>query len=93
MTTWDDDANMPNKAGEAYMTLYNEEWRSTQTIQPTLEDVDAGVRFRGFLGDYNIQIKRDNKVLGSLQFNLDQDTTFDCIQDVILDILECFIQE
>ena len=69
MNTWDDEANVPNKAGEAYMKLYNEEWRSTQTIQPTIDDIDTGVRFRGFLGDYKIQIKKDNRVWGTIQFS------------------------
>ena len=87
MTTWDEETGSPNKAGEAYIKLYHEEWRSSQNIQP--EDSDF-VEFRGFLGDYSILINRNDQILADLQFNLEQDITFDCVFDPIIDKLNCF---
>ena len=72
--------NTPNKAGEAYVTLYQEEWRSSQTLIPT---DNSRVEFRGFLGDYNVKIKRNNQELAEVQFRLDDDISFQCFSDLL----------
>ena len=87
MTTWDEETSSPNKAGEAYINLYNEEWRSSQNLLP---DSSGFVDFRGFLGDYNILIRKNDQILSDLQFSLDQDITFDCIYDPIINQINCF---
>ena len=86
MTTLDEETGTPNKAGEAYMKLYNEEWRSTQNIQ--LENTDF-VDFRGFLGDYSILIRRNDQILEDFQFSLNHDITFDCVYDIFVDKINC----
>ena len=73
------DDNTPNKAGQAYIKLYQEEWRSSQTLIPT---DNSNVEFRGFLGDYNVKIKKGNQELAEVQFRLDDDISFDCISDL-----------
>ena len=74
------DAHSPNKAGQAYVKLYQEEWRSSQTLIPT---DSSRVEFRGFLGDYIVKIKRGNQELAEVQFRLDDDISFDCISDLL----------
>ena len=83
-----DENNIPNKAGEAYINLYNQQWRSSQLITPTTDS--TSVAFRGFHGDYEVVIKRNSDILGQFNFNLDQDLNFDCIEDLILGSIQCF---
>ena len=72
------------------MDLYHEEWRTNQTITPT---ESSSAKFRGFHGNYEVAIKRDDNILGQFNLNLDKSLTFDCVEDIILGSIECFIQE
>ena len=86
MTTWDDDTKSPNKAGQAYLRLYNEEWRSTGGLSPAAEDTTS---LRGFLGDYRIRILRDDHVLADFQTSLEDNMEIDCIHEVLADQIDC----
>ena len=90
MTTWDEEAMIPNKAGEAYMRLYHEEWRSTGSFRP--KEAEFAV-FRGFIGEYRVKIMRNDQVLTDFTFDLRDDTAVDCMHDIILDQLDCFVEE
>ena len=81
-----DTENSPNKAGQAYINLYHQEWRSDLVLRPTLSDT---VAFRGFQGQYEVRIKRDDLVLARLEFTLEGDRSFDCVADIILDTIIC----
>ena len=81
-----DTENSPNKAGQAYINLYHQEWRSDLVVRPTLSDT---VAFRGFQGQYEVRIKRDDLVLARLEFTLEGDRSFDCVADIILDTIIC----
>ena len=86
MTTWDDDTKRPNKAGEAYLRLYNEEWRSTGSLSPGQDTASV----RGFLGDYRIRILREDHVLADFQTSLGgEDLAIDCIHDIVMDQMDC----
>ena len=81
-----DTDDTPNKAGEAWRQLYHSEWRSDQVITP---DLDTEAAFRGFHGGYNVRIKRLERVLADLEFQLAEDKIFDCISDPILETIDC----
>ena len=74
----------PNKAGLAYINLYHQHWRSSQSLVP---DQTTEASFRGFRGDYSIRIKKDGEVLARIEFPLDGDVTFDCVSQ--LNSLNC----
>ena len=86
MTTWDDSSNSPNKAGEAYMNLYNKEWRTNEIIASS---ISGTLELRGFLGDYTMNILENDVSLGEFQFCLDDSVTIECIKDIILNQIEC----
>ena len=86
MTTWDDDTKSPNKAGQAYLRLYNEEWRSTGSLSPGAEDTAS---LRGFLGDYRIRILRDDHVLADFQTTVKENVEIDCIHELLADKIDC----
>ena len=86
MSTWDDETKSPNKAGQAYLKLYNEEWRSTGSLSPGQEDT---AWLRGFLGDYRIRILRDDHVLADFQTSLEDDIELDCIHEILIDQIDC----
>lgn len=88
MSTWDYDTRRPNKAGEAYMKLYNEKWRSKETIQPHQSDY---VIFRGFDGTYKIQIMENQNILTELDISLTEPMSVDCVKDIVLQNLDCTI--
>ena len=71
--------NTPNKAGEAYVKLYQEEWRSSLTLTP----INNRVEFRGFCGDYNVKIIKGDQQLTEIQFRLEDDISVDCIADLL----------
>ena len=83
MTTYDAVSNVPNKAGEAYIKLYHDDWRTSIVIFPTNSN---SVDFRGFHGDYDIKIMKDWQVVSQLQFNLKDDTVIDCNTDMVCTI-------
>ena len=72
--------NLPNKAGQAYIKLYQEEWRSSQVLLPTDPTTLA---FRGFKGDYTVKIKQKEQELSEIQFKLEDDVSFDCVSDLL----------
>ena len=78
--------NTPNKAGQAYINLYHQEWRSDQVLRPTQSDSAV---FRGFRGGHEMRIKRGDQVLAKMEFTLDGDRTFDCVADIILETIIC----
>ena len=89
MTEVDHVSETPNKAGDAYINLYHNDWRSSQTLQPT-----TASEFRGFMGDYNINIKKGGQTIETITFNLNQDTVIDCtLLDPLSNELICGIQE
>ena len=69
----------PNKAGLAYINLYHEEWRSSQLLVP---DQQTEAAFRGFRGDYSINIKKNGEVLTAIEFPLDGDVSFECVSEL-----------
>ena len=78
--------NTPNKAGQAYINLYHQEWRSDQVLRPAQSNTAA---FRGFRGGYEVRIKRGDQVLAEMEFTLEGDRTFDCVADIILETIIC----
>ena len=78
------EADIPNKAGEAYMKLYHEEWRSSQIFVPKDPSI---VAFRGFKGDYTVKIKQNQQELSEIRFKLEDDITFDCVSDLLGSLL------
>ena len=81
-----DTENCPNKAGQAYINLYHQEWRSDLVLRPAQSNTAA---FRGFHGQYEVRIKRGDLVLASLDFTLQADTSFDCVADLLLETIIC----
>ena len=43
MNILDEETNLPNKAGETYQRLYNEEWRSSQLLEELSEENSEGL--------------------------------------------------
>ena len=68
----DDATNLPNQAGEAYASLYHEEWRTREIIAASLGTV------RAFLGDYSLRILQGSQVVTQFDFTLDQDLEITC---------------
>ena len=73
-----DGDNKPNKAGQAYIKLYQEDWRSTQELVPSQS---AAASFSGFRGDYTVRIKKDGVVLSNIQFTLRENMSFKCVNN------------
>ena len=75
------DGNFPNKAGEAYIKLYQDDWRTWEFMIPTNS---SHIEFRGFHGDYNIKIYNQDWIIESqFQFNLKDDIVIDCDKDMV----------
>ena len=72
--------NTPNKAGEAYIKLYHDEWRSSQSVLPT---DPSKAEFRGFRGEYEVKIIRGDQELSEIRFKLEDDISFECISDLL----------
>ena len=68
----------PNKAGLAYINLYHHQWRSSQVL--TLDQ--TGTSFRGFRGDYSVIIKKNGQVLNKIEFTLDDNISFKCVNEI-----------
>lgn len=68
-------AKAPNAAGEAYLRLYNEQWRSSGLVTPT---ESGSVEIRGFMGDYTIQVRRGPEVMAEVVISLAEDTEVTC---------------
>ena len=74
-----DDDNNPNKAGETYIKLYQEEWRSSQVLAVSQS---AAASFSGFRGDYTIRIiGQDDMEINNIKFTLDENISFKCVND------------
>ena len=78
--------NTPNKAGQAYINLYHQEWRSDLVLRPTQTDTAA---FRGFRGGYMVRIKRGDQLMAQIQFYLEEDISFECVADPVLETIIC----
>ena len=79
--TLDDDDN-PNKAGEAYIKLYQEEWRTSQELAVAVSQ-SAPVSFSGFRGDYTVRISgQDGTEINNIKFTLDENISFKCVNDL-----------
>ena len=76
----------PNKAGEAYVRLYQQEWRTKLAVTP---QTSTTATFTGFQGQYQVNIKKNQQTLGELSFKLEGDIRFDCVRDIILGSLDC----
>jgi len=83
-TTLDSPDYLPNKAGEAYMKLYHEEWRSSAVVVPSSSNVET---FRGFEGDYRIVMKKDGDILADFTIPLVGDSSLECVYAI--DKVEC----
>ena len=76
----------PNKAGQAYVELYQQEWRTKLVLTP---QTAAAATFRGFQGQYQVNIKKGQQTLGRFSFELEGDMSFECVRDIILGTLDC----
>jgi len=83
-TTLNSPDYLPNKAGEAYMKLYHEEWRSSAVVVPSSSDVET---FRGFEGDYRITMKKNGDIVADFTFPLVGDSSMECVY--VIDKVEC----
>ena len=72
-----DENNLPNKAGEAHIRLFHEEWMTKMTIHA--DSNEDGYFFRGFMGDYNLKILRGSTIIGEIEFKLDNDMEILCV--------------
>jgi len=73
----DTDTFTTNLAGEKYISLYHEEWRTNATLEDQgteNENEIATFSFRGFKGDYNIKLMDGDNELKSWTLNLDEDS-------------------
>ena len=69
-----DEDNLPNNAGKAYVNLYHGEWRTNE-----IKAIDPqGLEIRGFKGDYTLELKKGELVLGTLDFNFNDDLEIEC---------------
>jgi len=72
-----------NQAGKAYSKLYHQEWRSSQTLTPTLiQEQEAQFSFRGFKGDYDLILEDGDEILYFGSYTLVEDSELTCTQDV-----------
>ena len=72
--------NNPNKAGQAYIQLYQQEWRSSQDL--AVSQSAAAASFSGFRGDYTVRvIGQDDVEINSIKFTLDEDISFKCVNN------------
>ena len=74
MNILDEETDLPNKAGETYQRLYNEEWRSSQL----LEELSEENSFRGFMGQYKMKLLHGSEVLAEVDFSLENDIEIVC---------------
>jgi len=74
-TTYDFVSKTPNVAGEAYLRLYNDQWRTTGLVTPT---ESSSVEIRGFKGDYTIQVRRGAEELAEVAVSLTEDMEVTC---------------
>ena len=75
----DELTNEPNKAGEEYMRLVNEEWRSSQLVAPTYPGEDmATFAFRGFKGQYRLALLVGGVEGGQGEGLVEEDTNIHC---------------
>ena len=87
--TWDcenlfdesEDGNtyLPNEAGETYIRLIHEEWKTNKTVQ--IENGEEYYVFRGFMGDYDLKIMQGSKILNEFEFKLDDDLEIFCANE------------
>ena len=56
----------PNAAGDVYLRLYKDTWRTEVTLNVT----DSPVSIRGFKGDYTINVKQNDVLLKTKMFTL-----------------------
>lgn len=61
----------PNAAGQAYLRLYHQEWRTKEVLESSNGNFD----FRGFMGTYNLKLWEDNKLLKDWNMDIEKDTT------------------
>ena len=73
-----DGDNNPNKAGEAYIKLYQEEWRTSQELAVS-PSTAATASFSGFRGDYTVRIMTDGSEIKNLKFTLEENISFKCV--------------
>ena len=69
--------NNPNKAGQAYIQLYQEEWRTSQEL--AVSPSTAAASFSGFRGDYTVRIMRDGTEMKDIKFTLEENISFKCV--------------
>lgn len=86
-----DGENKPNKAGEAYIKLYQEEWRTSQELAVSPSTTAS---FSGFRGDYTVRIMKDGSVAKEIKFTLDGNISIRCVKDGLdLDSLNCIVED
>ena len=89
-TTFDFVGKAPNVAGEAYLRLYNDQWRTSgdmrflvkilyNSFPGLVTPAESGsVEIRGFKGDYSIQVRRGAEELAELAVSLTEDKEVTC---------------
>ena len=75
-----DENNSPNLAGQAYIRLYQEEWRSSQELAVSQP---GAASFSGFRGDYTVRIMRDGIEIENIQFTLNENVSIKCVNDSV----------
>ena len=75
--TGDETLYLPNKAGETYMKLIHEEWKTKFMTQ--IKNGKDHYDLRGFMGDYTLKIMKESTILDEFEFKLDSDLDIFCI--------------
>ena len=75
--TGDETLYLPNKAGETYMNLIHEEWKTKERIQ--IKNGKDHYDLRGFMGDYTLKIMQGSNILDEFEFKLESDLDIFCI--------------
>ena len=81
----------PNKAGKAYQKLYHEDWRSSQTLDPSVTgDSEVDFTFRGFKGKYDFKLVQNGETLYFGEYELLDYVELMCIK--VTDYFQCNFQ-
>ena len=71
-----EETGQPNKAGEEYMRLYHEEWRSNNLLTP---EEEGGFYYRGFMGNYTLRLLWRGEEVGKIEVKVDEDKDLVCM--------------
>lgn len=74
----DSETSEPNKAGEEFIRLTQEEWMSNMLVEPTVLETGVGFHFRGFKGNYILRVVQGGEEVGEVEVEVTEDTTINC---------------